>query len=83
MELDLKFNMKTKHGKILENGESTYRNGAGGFCGGVISQSLFLSEPMAYMMAWVMPDKYFEKYKALKEVNKDKEAEKVFENLCT
>lgn len=75
--------MKSKHGKILEKGESTYRNGEGGaICGGVINQSLFDSDPWAYMMAWILPDKQFEKYKKLKEANKDKEAEKVFEKYA-
>lgn len=75
--------MKQNHGKILEKGESTFRNGGSGICGGVISQSLFDSDPWAYMMAWVMPDKQFEKYKILKEAGSDKEAEKVFNEYAT
>ncbi len=71
--------MKTKHGKILEEGESAYMNGENGaICGGVVKQSLFDKEPMGYMMAWIMPDKWFEKYKKLKEAKKDKEAEAIF-----
>ena len=75
--------MNTKHGKILENGESTYRNGEGSaICGGVVKQSVFEKEPMGYMMAWIMPDEHFEEYKKLKEAKKDKEAEKVFEKYA-
>ncbi len=49
--------------KPLEKGESTYRNGGGNMCGGVISQSTFDSDPMGYLMAYVMPDDKFELYK--------------------
>lgn len=52
--------------KILEEGESTYRNGGGAMCGGVISQSMFDSDPMAYMMAYYMEDDKFELYKKYK-----------------
>jgi len=75
--------MKTQHGKILEKGESTFRNGEGGaICGGVISKSTFDSDPWAYMMGWVMEDVQFEKYKKLKEAGKDKEAEKIFDKYA-
>jgi hypothetical protein len=53
-----------KEPKILEKGESTFRNGGGSLCGGIISKSTFDSDPWAYMMAYYMEDKYFEKYKA-------------------
>ena len=48
-------------------------------CGGVISKSLFDSNPMAYMMAYYMEDEKFEEYVALKKAGKDKEATKLFE----
>jgi hypothetical protein len=71
--------MKEEEPKILEEGESTFMNGTGGaMCGGVISKSLFDSDPWAYMMAWYMEDKWFEKYKALKNAGKDKKATKIF-----
>lgn len=56
--------MKNKP-KILEERESTYRNGGGSLCGGVISRSLFESDPWAYMMAYYMDDDKFEIYKKL------------------
>lgn len=71
-----------KEPKILEEGESTFRNGGGAMCGGVISQSLFDSDPWAYMMAYSLPDLQFEKYKALKNAGKDKEATKLFEKYA-
>lgn len=39
-------------------------------CGGVISQSMFDSSPMGYMMCFVMPDKWYKKYVALKDEKK-------------
>lgn len=68
-----------KEPKILEQGESTYRNGGdGAMCGGVISQSTFNSNPWAYMMAYIMPDDKFELYKIEKDENKRKELFKRF-----
>ena len=58
--------MNTTEPKILEEGESTYRNGGGSMCGGVISKTLFDSNPMAYMMAYYMDDEDFDLYKRLK-----------------
>ena len=55
--------MKTP--KTLEKGESTFRNGGGAICGGVVSHSTFHSDPWAYMMAYVMSDENFEIYKTL------------------
>ena len=70
-------------GKILEEGESTYHNGKGGsICGGVVSKSLFDSNPWAYMMAYYMEDKKFAEYKKLKIDGKDKEATKLFEKYA-
>lgn len=66
-------------GKVLKEGESTFRNGAGGMCGGVISKSMFDSDPWAYMMAYYMDDERFEEYKKLKEAGKHKEATMLFE----
>ena len=65
--------------KILEEGESTFRNGAGGLCGGVVSKSMFDSDPMAYMMAFYMEDKKFEEYK--KEKNQEKR-KKIFNEFA-
>lgn len=56
----------TTEPKILEKGESTYRNGGGAMCGGVVSKSRFDSNPWAYMMAYYMEDDKFEIYKKLK-----------------
>ncbi len=64
--------------KIYTEKES-YKCSAGAICGGVISKSLFDSDPWAYMMQYYMEDKYFNKYKALKAFGKDKEARKLFE----
>ncbi len=67
-------------GKILEAGDSTFGNGDGGsMCGGVISKSLFDSDPEAYMMAYYMPDDKFTEYKELKRTGRDNEATKLFE----
>ena len=51
--------------KTLKEGESTFRNGDGAMCGGVISKSTFDSDPMAYMMAYYMEDDKFEEYKKM------------------
>ena len=54
--------------KTLEKGESTYGNGGScAMCGGVVSQSMFDSNPMAYMMAYYMEDKKFAQYKKIKD----------------
>ena len=58
--------MKKEEPKILEKGESTYRNGGGSMCGGIVSKSTFDSEQMAYLMAYYMDDDKFEIYKKLK-----------------
>ena len=71
-----------KEQKILEEGESTYKNGGCSVCGGIVSQSLFDSNPMAYMMAYYMEDKYFNQYAELKKSGKDKEAKKVFDKYA-
>ena len=72
-----------KENKILEKGESTYRNGGGGsICGGIVSKTLFDSDPWAYMMAYYMADDKFEEYKKLKEARKDKEATKMFDEYA-
>ena len=44
--------------KTLRKGESTFRNG-GSVCGGVISKSMFDSNPMAYMMGYYIQNKHF------------------------
>jgi hypothetical protein len=35
-------------------------------CGGVISQTQFDSDPLAYMMSWYMEDSKFEAYQMIK-----------------
>ena len=65
--------------KILEEGESTYRNGGGSVCGGVISKSMFDSDPMAYMMAYYMEDDKFDVYKGMTD---KKEASKWFDKYA-
>jgi len=50
----------------------------GAICGGVVSMSLFDSNPMAYMMSYYMPDDKFEVYRKLINSKKDKEATKLF-----
>lgn len=62
--------------KILKDGESTYRNGAGSMCGGVVSESTFYSDPMLYMMAHYMEDDKFEIYKRLKSSTDKKDQQK-------
>ena len=50
--------------KVLEKGESTYRNGGGGsLCGGVMGKTEFFKNVGANMMAWYMEDKIFKEYK--------------------
>ena len=51
----------------------------GAMCGGVVSKSLFDSDPMAYMMCYYLEDKYFEKYKAEKDAKK---RHKIFEKYA-
>ena len=51
--------------KVLKESESTYRNGGGSICGGVVSKSMFDSDPWAYMVAYYMDDDKFEIYKKL------------------
>lgn len=70
-------------GKVLEEDESTFMNGDGGaMCGGVVSKSLFDSDPMAYMMAFYMDDDKFTEYKKLIESGRDKEATKLFDRYA-
>lgn len=54
-------------------------NNSSAMCGGVISQSLFDSDPMAYMMAYTLPDEHFKKYKEYKENGQEKEASRIFD----
>lgn len=71
-----------KEPKILEEGESTFRNGGGGMCGGIISKSMFDSDPMAYMMAFYMEDDKFEVYKVLKKSADQKSAKDYFDKYA-
>jgi hypothetical protein len=50
----------------------------GAMCGGVINETLFQSDPMAYMMAYVMPDDKFKEYQHAKESGDDKSAKELF-----
>jgi hypothetical protein len=52
---------------------------SGAICGGVISQSLFDSNPGAYMMSYYLPDKQFERYKKAKENGDNKKANQIFD----
>ena len=58
----------------------------GAICGGVISFSMhkrnMKKDIWADMMAFVMPDKQYEKFIALKKQNKDKEAQKIFDRYA-
>ena len=64
--------MMKEEPKVLEKGESTYRNGAGGaMCGGVMSETEFFKDVEANMMAYYMKDENFEVYKKLRKGNKD------------
>lgn len=55
---------------------------AGAICGGVVSQSLFDSDPWAYMMAYVMPDKAFKEYAKAKRAGMVKRAEQLFDQFA-
>lgn len=54
----------------------------GAMCGGVINQTLFDSDPMAYMMAYIMPDDKFELYLKAKNDRDDKAATKLFNEFA-
>ena len=54
-------------------------NNSGAMCGGVISESLFYSDPMAYMMSYYMEDEKFNEYKSIKD---EKEKSKFFERYA-
>jgi len=54
----------------------------GSICGGVVSESKFKKNPWAFMMAYVMTDKQFEKYVAYKKSGKEKQATKIFERYA-
>jgi len=54
----------------------------GAICGGVVKESEFMKDPMAYMMAYVMPDDKFVEYASLKDSYKDKEAKKLFDEFA-
>lgn len=50
----------------------------GVMCGGVINETLFQSDPMQYMMSYVMPDDKFEQYVKAKNDGNDKHAKELF-----
>ena len=51
----------------------------GAICGGVISESKYLSNPWAYMMAWRLPDDKYAKYIAEKD---EKKKRRIFEKYA-
>lgn len=51
----------------------------GSICGGVVSKTLFDSDPWAYMMAYYMDDDKFEEYKNEKD---KKKRQKLFEKYA-
>lgn len=77
-----------KNLNYMKSTKIKYMNGA--ICGGVISKSLFHSNPGAYMMSYFMEDKIFARYKKSKKKgdkfgqdNKyDKEAKKLFDKYA-
>ena len=48
-------------------------------CGGVINETLFESDPWAYMMAYILPDDKFTAYQAAKNLGDDKRAKQIFD----
>ncbi len=60
---------------------------SGAICGGVMSESQMMKgmrKHGAYfgMMSFVMPDKYYKKFIALKKHNEDKDAQKIFDRYA-
>lgn len=54
---------------------------SGFICGGVVSQSIFDSDPWAYMMCYYMVDDRFKEYQELKAIKQpwaEKEANRFF-----
>ncbi len=58
--------------KQIAETDKSYRCLAGAICGGVVSKSLFDSNPWAYMMNYCMDDDKFKKYVAEKDKKKRK-----------
>lgn len=56
------------------------KKNAGAICGGCISESIFRKDPIAYMMAFVMKDSDFKKYRKIIESGDKKKANEFFEN---
>lgn len=54
----------------------------GAICGGVISKSLFDSDPWAYMMSYYMEDRYFNQYRRQKQRGLEKEAQLTFKKYA-
>jgi hypothetical protein len=54
----------------------------GAMCGGVINETMFNSNPMAYMMSYIMPDKEFKEYVKLKNEGEDKSAKELFDKTA-
>lgn len=51
---------------------------SGAICGGVVSMSMFMQDPWAYMMAYVMKDRYYKWYIAAKKRGDAKRAKELF-----
>jgi len=52
-------------------------DGVAVICGGVVSMSKFLSDPMAYLMCIILEDKDYEEFVKLINEGRDKEARKL------
>jgi len=66
-----------KKPKILEKGESTFKNGGGNICGGIMSKTDFYEGGVeGNMMAYYMEDDKFAEYK---EITDEKEKDLFFE----
>ena len=50
----------------------------GAICGGIVKESEFEKNPTAYLMCFILPDKWYEKYVKLLKEGKKKEASKIF-----
>lgn len=59
--------------KILKDNESTYRNGFGSMCGGVISKTRMYNDMQGNMMAYYMEDDKLEEYKKITDKKKQHE----------
>jgi hypothetical protein len=83
-----KNNLIKKEGKMkLYYHKTDGREMSGAICGGVMSNSQMKRGMKKYgayfgMMSFVMADKHYKKFIALKKQNKDKEATKIFDRYA-